>query len=104
MTGVRNLLLRAGAIIAVALAAGCASLPSVNVPREVKVPVPVACVEPAHRPQRPALRTPEDLMLLDRYARTIATWSSYERALGYVAELEAVVEGCSRIPAVSRPP
>jgi len=104
MTGVRNLLLRTGALVAVALATGCASLPEITVPAEVKVQVPVACVEPAKRPQRPALRRPEDLMLLDRYARTIATWSSYERALGYVAELEAVVEGCSRIPAARPPP
>ena len=83
------------AILALALA-GCAAQ-TVTVPREVKVEVPVACVQ--ERPQRPALRSEAELLALDRYRRTLAAWSDLKAYEAWAAELEAVVEGCSRIPA-----
>jgi len=93
----RVLLLLAVAFLAPALAS-CSGMPTITVPKEVLVPVPVPCVDPAKRPLRPALTPIDDLMAMDRATRTLFAWSSLERLTGYTAELEAVVEGCSRIP------
>lgn len=94
-------LLMAIALVATALVAGCQSMPSVDVPKEVKVQVPVPCIAPADVPQRPAVRIEDDLMAMDTYRRTLAAWSDLTRLRGYAGELEAVVQGCSRIPAAS---
>lgn len=85
-------------ILVALLLAGCASSP-IEVPKEVKVQVPVPCVDPAKRPQRPALRTQDELMALDTHRRTHAAWAELKRYEAYTRELEAVVEGCSRIQA-----
>jgi hypothetical protein len=37
-------------------------------------------------------------MLLDRGRRTLAIFADWLKLLTYAGELEAVVEGCSRIP------
>lgn len=98
MTGrVSSLLLPAAA--ALVLAAGCESIPEIKVPETVKVQVPVACVDPAQRPKAPPLRTEADLMAMDRGRRTLAAWADLKKHEVYTAELEAIVEGCSRIPA-----
>lgn len=91
-----NLLLLA-VLVACAFLAACARS-SIEVPKEVHVPTPVACVDPAQRPQRPDVRTEADLMLMDRGRRTLAIWADWLRLQIYQAELEAVVEACSRIP------
>jgi hypothetical protein len=90
-----NLLLLA-VLVACVFLAGCATS-SIEVPKEVKVPVPVACIEPAARPVRPQLRTEPDLMLMDRGRRTLALFVEWLQQQLYIAELEAVVEGCSRL-------
>lgn len=89
------------AVVSVLLALGlasCSSLPAVQVPKEVKVQVPVPCVEATQRPQRPALATLDDLMAMDEGTRTLRAVADLERYEAYSRELEAVVEGCSRIP------
>lgn len=80
------------------LLAGCASAPQVEIPKEVRVPVPVACIAPQDRPQRPPLRSDAELLALDTYRRTWAVWSDRLARQAYEAELEVVVEQCSRIP------
>ena len=96
------LLLRAAMSVLLALAlASCAGIPEIKVPKEVKVPVPVPCVDPAKRPQRPAMALDDDLLSMDRGTRTLRTWRDRELQQAYTAELEAVVEGCSRIPALA---
>jgi hypothetical protein len=88
------------------LATGCAALAAcssaVQVPERVSVEVPVACVSAADVPPRPPLRTEADLMAMDRYRRTLAAWSDLKSLEAYSAKLEAIAQGCSRIPA--RPP
>lgn len=94
-------LLLLGACLAFALAA-CTTSP-VDVPEKVPVEVPVACIKPADLPARPYLRSADDLLAMDGYRRTLATWSEFLKLQGYAAELEAVVTGCSRIPAQAPP-
>lgn len=77
--------------------AGCGTT-AVQVPRETKVLVPVACVEAATLPKRPATRTEADLLAMDTYRRTLAAWSDLKKLEAYSAELAAIAEGCSRIP------
>jgi len=99
MVAKSNLLLLAVLVAgAVALASGCSSVPTIEVPKEVKVEIPVACLRPQDVPARPAQRSPADLMAMDRYRRTLAAWSDLTSLRGYAAELEALVAGCSRIP------
>lgn len=104
MSGAERNLLHVLGLVAMALASGCTTLPEVRVPERVKVPVPVPCVDAAKRPQPPAVRTEAALLGMDEYSRTLATWAERLRLKAYAAELEAVVEGCSRIPEVWRPP
>jgi hypothetical protein len=88
------------------LATGCAALAAcssaVQVPERVSVEVPVACVSAADVPPRPAVRTEADLMAMDRYRRTLAAWSDLKSLEAYSAKLEAIAQGCSRIPARGR--
>lgn len=87
------LLLAVGAIAL--LPAGCATQ-RIEVPKEVRIEVPVACVK--QRPTAPALHTVEELLRMDRGTRTIAAWADLHRAEAYISELEAVVTGCSLLP------
>lgn len=43
------------------------------------------------------MSTPAEIMGL-AYQRALALWAAYARLWGYSAELDAVVEGCSRLP------
>jgi hypothetical protein len=98
------LLLVFGSAVALPLG-GCSwfSRPNVEIPKEVRVPVAVPCIDPGRRPERPPMRSEAELMAMDRGPRTIAAWSELKKLWGYAPQLEAVVEGCSRIPA-ARPP
>ena len=87
----------AGALILALL--GCSLPMTLDVPKEVKVRVSTACVDPAKRPKRPELRAEADLMAMDRNRRTLAAYSDLKKHEIYSAELEAVVEACSRLPA-----
>lgn len=90
------------AILAAAALAACATS-TVRVPETVKVPVAIPCLRAEDRPQKPAMRAESDLLAMDTYRRTLAAWSDLKKLEAYSAELEALVEGCSRIPA-GRPP
>lgn len=82
------------------LLAGCTG--PLKIPTEVKVPVPVPCINAADRPQRPDLATDADLLAMDRYKRTWALWGDRAEREVYQARLEAVVDGCSKIPPINR--
>jgi hypothetical protein len=94
-----NLLLLGVVATAASLLAGCpATIPTVKVPERVEVEIPVACVKASQRPPAPRLRTVDELMAMDEYSRTLASWSELEKLWGYAPALEALVEGCSRLP------
>lgn len=77
--------------------AGCAST-GVEIPREVRVQVSIPCVSPTERPERPALLSDGELLALDSYRATWALWGDRLERQAYEAKLEAIVEGCSRLP------
>lgn len=82
------------------LLAGCAS--TVDIPREVRVPVPVPCITPEKIPERPGFMTDADIIAFDTYRRTWALWLDRALRQAYEAQLEAIAKGCSRIPALKR--
>lgn len=86
------------ALLLVLLLTGCGTA-QVVVPREVRVQVAVPCLTEA--PEKPAIRSRAELLAMPSYPRTLAAWASLLAYEAYTAELEAVVEGCSRIPNAS---
>lgn len=78
--------------------AGCAS--TVEVPKEVRVPVPVPCIRPEQLPERPQFMTDADILAFDSYRRTWALWLDRALRQAYEAQLEAVAKGCSTIPSL----
>ena len=85
-------------LVFAALLAGCAS--TVEIPKEVRVPVPTPCIAPQDKPQRPLLASDAELLALDRYKRTHALWGDRIARQAYQSELETIVEACSRIPVI----
>lgn len=75
---------------------GCAGAP-LQIPKEVKVPVPVPCIAPADKPERPPLLSEAELLALDTYRATWALWGDRLERQAYEAKLEAIAEGCSRL-------
>lgn len=94
----RAILLLLFAFLVVLPLASCETVQTVEVPKEVKVPVPVACIDPKDVPERPQLRTEADLMAMDTYRRTLAAWQDLKRWEAYGAQLEVIAQSCSRIP------
>lgn len=92
----RRVLLLAVIVAAAVPLASCARSP-LEIPAEVKVEVPVPCIPPGGRPARPVARTEDELMALGRFQRTLALWSDWLKLQAYSAELEALVDGCSRL-------
>lgn len=91
-------------IAAIALLAavltGCAATQTVTVPKEVKVPVPTACIDPKDREklEPPKVRTDAELLAMDSYQRTIAVWVDRIELHIYKDKAAAAIEACSRIP------
>lgn len=86
----------AGAIV-LFLATGCTS--QLQIPKETLIQVPMACLSPADKPQRPVLLTDAEILALDTYRATWALWGDRLERDGYEKKMEAMVEGCARIPA-----
>lgn len=83
-----KIVLTAGLVLALT---GCATpLPTAS----IKVPVP--CIE--KKPDRPVLVTDADLAAMNDYQLPLALRAYHLAAGGYIAELEAVVNGCAQLP------
>lgn len=80
--------------IALALLIGLAGCTTARPP--TMVPMPVPCVK--EKPKRPALATEDELKKLPEYQHAIALEVHRLKANGYIGELEAVVDGCSKLP------
>lgn len=80
-------------LLSLVILAGCATKP---VPLTASVEIPVPCV--AKKPARPVLITEAELAALGDYDAVLALEVFRLRATGYIGELEAVVDGCSKIP------
>ncbi len=74
-----------------AILAGCASSP--QIPREVRVPIPVPCISQA--PVRPALLSDQDLLALDDYGLVLGLARDRRLRQAYEAQLEAAIAGCT---------
>lgn len=90
------------AVAILTLLAACSGLPKQepHIPKESKVPVPTACVDPADVPKAPRTWSEPELLALPEYQRTLVLWVAYFELAIYTAKLEAIAERCSRIPAV----
>lgn len=86
------------AAIFVSALAGCAS--TLQIPKEVSVPVPVPCVKPEQLPERPGFMTDSDILAFDSYRRTWALWLDRALRQAYEAQLEAIAKGCSKIEGI----
>lgn len=82
------------------LLTACAS-PQLKIPETVKVAVPAPCIDPEELPQRPPLASDAELQLMDSYHWALALWRDRSVRQGYEAQLEAVANGCSKIPALA---
>lgn len=71
---------------------GCSEPRIVYKPVEVRVPVPVSCID--RLPERPALRSDADLIALDDYGLVIALGRDRIAAAQYIRELEALLPPC----------
>lgn len=81
------------ALVAVVIA-GCAGNPPrvIEVPKEVRVPVPVPCVKDA--PAKPAFVSDGELAAMDDYTLVLNLEIDRQRRQQYEGTLEAVVAGC----------
>jgi hypothetical protein len=84
---------RAGAALLLVLLAGCWE----TLPKVVEVPRPVACV--SDKPARPPLPTQAQLDAANGYQFVMLLEQHRLVAGAYIGELEAVVDGCARLPA-----
>ncbi len=75
--------------------AGCAT--SLEIPKEVQVPVPVPCVDPKDLPVPPLIATEAEILLMPRYERTLRIWIDHARLVTYQAQLEAIARRCSQL-------
>ena len=81
-------------LLACTLLGGCALMP-----QTVAVPTPVACVDPAQVPPRPALVSDKDMRSAraTNGERWFAARSYQDLAGPYIAGLEAIAVACSRV-------
>jgi hypothetical protein len=76
--------------LASSLLVGCASGP--QIPKEIRVPVPVACIDQV--PQRPSMLSDAELLALDDYGLVLALARDRRVRQGWEATIEALIEGC----------
>ena len=76
-------------LAALGLLGGCCTL---DVPKEVRVPVPVPCIEQA--PERPSMMSDAELQALSDYGLIVALARDRRIRQAYQGNLEAAIAGC----------
>ena len=71
---------------------GCAA--HLPVPKEVKVPIPVPCIEAKDVPQAPPIVTNPELLKLDEYSFVLTIYTERQDLRRYSAEQAALIEAC----------
>lgn len=93
----RSRLLAAGLLalilLLVALVSGCAT--SLPVPAEVRIPVPVPCLDAEQVPARPALTPDGILRALPAGDLVLTLARERARLAAYAAEAEPLLDGCA---------
>lgn len=74
---------------------GCGAT-AVKLPDRVEVPVAVPCISLSEIPERPALRTPGEILALDKYKRTLIVWDERLAAIEHADTLRAILVECAR--------
>jgi len=90
--------MRSCIVLLAAVLAGCAT--QLEIPKEVPIPVPVACVDRKDLPVPPQIHNEAELLLLDEYDRTLTLWIDYARLQAHRLKLEVIAKRCSEIPAI----
>ncbi|HEX6992395.1 MAG TPA: hypothetical protein VF151_10935 [Gemmatimonadales bacterium] len=65
---------------------------------EVKVPVPVACLDASQLPKAPVLQSKTALASLDDYNLVLEIAAEREELIAYAGELEALLSVCAATP------
>ena len=84
--------MRAAALVL--LLAGCQSLP--DAPREVLVPVAIACLNAADLPARPAFAADADLAKMSDAALILALRANDLERQRYLPQVDALLVGCAK--------
>lgn len=78
--------------------AGCGTVPAAPEPVvrtvEIRVPVPVPCIDAAAIPARPAVNTLDEILALPNAVAVGVLMTQHNLLLAYAGEMEGAMTGC----------
>ena len=81
-------------LILIALLTGCSSFQIQEPPKVLKVEIPISTSCVKQEVKKPAFKTDSDLLDFNGYSFGMTLFAERSLYIGYVAELEAIIEGC----------
>lgn len=79
---------------------GCMLAACASAVPHVSIPIAVPCIK--DKPAAPAFVTDAELLIMNDYQLGLALYRYRLQAGGYIGELEAVVDGCTRLAPPTR--